>query len=399
MGRLTVGKVRALTVPGRYGDGGTLHLVVSPRGTKSWVQRITIDGRRRDMGLGGWPVVSLAMARDRAFANRRAVADGRDPLVHKRRPKTPTFREASQRALEANRPRWRNAKTAENWLATMTRYVYPVFGDRHVDRIGREDVLRVLTPLWTVKPEIGRKVRQRIRATLAWAQGHGHVEHNLAGDAIDGALPSLPAVKAHFRALPHREVGAALEVIEASAASVSSRACLRFVVLTACRSGEARLACWDEVDLDAREWRIPASRMKTGIEHRVPLSDAALDVLEAVQPLHGVADLVFPSPSRPGRTLSDMTLTKILRDTGLADRATVHGFRSSFRTWASERTSVPHAVCEMALAHRVGSDVERSYARSDLFEKRRGLMDQWATYVAGGSARVLRLPAGQRCVP
>ena len=288
LGRLTVGKLRALTVPGRYGDGGTLHLVVSPRGTKSWVQRITIDGRRRDMGLGGWPVVSLAMARDRAFANRRAVADGRDPLVHKRRPKTPTFREASQRALEANRPRWRNAKTAENWLATMTRYVYPVFGDRHVDRIGREDVLRVLTPLWTAKPEIGRKVRQRIRATLAWAQGHGHVEHNLAGDAIDGALPSLPAVKAHFRALPHREVGAALEVIEASAASVPSRACLRFVVLTACRSGEARLACWDEVDLDAREWRIPASRMKTGIEHRVPLSDAALDVLEAVPPLHGV---------------------------------------------------------------------------------------------------------------
>ena len=394
MGKLTVGKVRALTVPGRYGDGGTLHLVVSPRGTKSWVQRITIDRVRRDIGLGGWPVVSLAMARDRAFANRRAVADGRDPLALKRRPKVPTFREASQRALEANRPRWRNAKTADNWIATMGKYVHPVFGDRHVDRIGREDVLRVLTPIWTAKPEIGRKVRQRIRATLAWAQGHGYVEHNLAGDAINGALPSLPPVKAHFRALPHREVGAALEVIEASAASLSARACLRFVVLTACRSGEARLACWDEIDLDAREWRIPAFRMKTGDEHRVPLSDRALDVLETVEPLRGGADLVFPSPSRPAKTLSDMTLTKILRDTGLAARATVHGFRSSFRTWASERTSVPHAVCEMALAHRVGSDVERSYARSDLFEKRRGLMNQWATYVAGGSAKVLRLPAG-----
>ena len=394
MGKLTAGKVRALTAPGRYGDGGTLHLVVSPRATKSWVQRITIDGRRRDIGLGGWPVVSLAMARDRAFANRRAVADGGDPLAHKRRPKTPTFRDASQRALEANRPRWRNAKTADNWIATMDKYVHPVFGDRHVDQIGREDVLRVLTPIWTAKPEIGRKVRQRIRATLAWAQAHGYVEHNLAGDAIDGALPSLPAVKAHFRALPYREVGGALEVIDASGACVSARACLRFVVLTACRSGEARLACCDEIDMDAREWRIPEVRMKTGIEHRVPLSDAALDVLEAVEPLRGGADLVFPSPSRPGKTLSDMTLTKILRDTGLAARATVHGFRSSFRTWASERTSVPHAVCEMALAHRVGSDVERSYARSDLFEKRRGLMDQWAAYVTGGGARVLRLPAG-----
>ena len=391
MWKLSARKVRALTVPGRYGDGGTLHLVVSPRGTKSWVQRITIDGRRHDIGLGGWPVVSLAMARDRAFANRRAIADGRDPLARKRRPKTPTFREASERALEANRPRWRNAKTTDNWVATMDKYVHPVFGDRPVDRIGREDVLRVLTPLWTVKPAIGRKVRQRIRATLAWAQAHGHVEHNLAGDAIDGALPSLPAVKAHFRALPYREVGAALETIAASRASVSARACLRFVVLTACRSGEARLAAWDEIDLEAREWRIPESRMKTGIEHRVPLTDAALDVLESVRPLRGPANLLFPSPSRPAKTLSDMTLTKVLRDTGLADRATVHGFRSAFRTWASERTSVPHAVCEMALAHRVGSDVERSYARSDLFDKRRGLMDQWATYVTGGSAKVVRL--------
>ena len=175
---------------------------------------------------------------------------------------------------------------------------------------------------------------------------------------------------------------------------MSAKACLRFVVLTACRSGEARLATWDEIDLEAREWRIPESRMKTGIEHRVPLADAALDVVECVRSLRSSTDLLFPSPSRPGKTLSDMTLTKILRDTGLADGATVHGFRSAFRTWASERTSVPHAVCEMALAHRVGSDVERSYARSDLFEKRRGLMDQWAAYVTGGSARMLRLPAG-----
>ncbi len=391
MGKLTVARVRSLSHPGRYGDGGTLFLVVAPGGSKSWVQRVTIGGRRRDLGLGGWPVVSLAKARQRAFANRVAIADGLDPLAHKRRPRTPTFREASERALEANRPRWRNAKTADNWIATMDKYVHPVFGDRGVDRIGREDVLRVLTPIWTAKPEIGRKVRQRIRATLAWAQAHGHVEHNLAGDAIDGALPSLPAVKAHFRALPYREVGAALETIGASRASVSAKACLRFVVLTACRSGEARLATWDEIDVKAREWRIPGCRMKTGIEHRVPLADAALDVLESVRPLRGPANLLFPSPSRPAKTLSDMTLTKILRDTGLADRATVHGFRSAFRTWASERTSVPHAVCEMALAHRVGSDVERSYARSDLFEKRRGLMDQWATYVTGGSAKVVRL--------
>ena len=148
---------RSLSRPGRYGDGGTLFLVVAPGGSKSWVQRVTIAGRRRDLGLGGWPVVSLAKARQRAFANRVAIADGLDPLARKRRPSTPTFREASQRALEANRPRWRNAKTADNWIATMDKYVHPVFGDRPVDLIGREDVLRVLTPIWTAKPEIGRK--------------------------------------------------------------------------------------------------------------------------------------------------------------------------------------------------------------------------------------------------
>ena len=391
MGKLTVGKVRALTVPGRYGDGGNLYLQITRRGTKSWSQRIVIDGKRHDLGLGPWPVVSLAKARDRAFANRVAIADGRNPLAEKRQPKTPTFREASDRALEANRARWRNAKTAENWIATMAKYVHPVFGDRPVDQIGREDVLRVLTPIWSTKPEIGRKVRTRIRATLAWAQAHGHIEHNTAGEAINAALPATTALKKHFRALPYPEVGQALQTICAARASLSATACLRLVVLCACRSGEARLATWAEFDLEAREWRIPAARMKTGVDHRIPLSAPALDVLASVRPLADSSDLLFPSPVRPGKPLSDMSLTKILRDTGLAERATVHGFRSAFRTWASERTSVPHAVAEMALAHRVGSDVERSYARSDLFEKRRGLMDRWAEYVTGAGAKVVRL--------
>ena len=390
MGRLTVGMVKALKEPGRYGDSGTLYLVVAPGGSKSWVQRFTVNGKRRDHGLGGFPLVTLAEAREQAFENRRHAHRGRDPLADKRRVMTPTFEQAAQRALEANRARWRNTKTATNWTESMTKYAYPVFGDRHVDQIGREDVLRVLTPIWSSKPEIGRKVRQRIRATLAWAQAHNYIENNPAGEAINAALPATTALKVHFRALPYPDVGAALDVIEASRASVSARACLRFVVLTACRSGEARLATWGEIDLDAGEWRIPAARMKTGVEHRVPLSGAALAVLESVQPLRDRFDLLFPSPSRPGKPLSDMTLTKVLRDTGLADRATVHGFRSAFRTWASERTSVPHAVCEMALAHRVGSDVERSYARSDLFEKRRGLMVAWAEYASGAGAKVVR---------
>ena len=393
MGKLTVARVRTLSAPGLHGDGGTLFLHVAPGGSKSWIQRVTIHGKRRDLGLGGWPLTTLAEARDAAFENRRLARRGGDPLADKGKAKVPTFREAAKLAREANRDRWRNAKTAANWDTSLETYAHPVFGDRRVDQIGREDVLRALVPIWREKPEIGRKVRTRIRLTMAWAQAHNYIEANPAGESISAALPSTRALKRHFRALPYREVPGALEVIEGSRASVAAKACLRFVVLTACRSGEARLATWAEVDVEAREWRIPAARMKMGVEHRTPLSDDALAVLESMRPLRGSADLVFPSPLRASRPLSDMTLTKLLRDTGLADRATVHGFRSAFRTWASEKTSVPHAVCEMALAHAVGSDVERSYARSDLFEKRRGLMTAWSEFVTGGSAKVVRLRA------
>ena len=258
------------------------------------------------------------MARDRAFTNRRAVAEGRDPLAEKRKARVPTFREAATKTYEANRPRWRSEKTAANWIQQLERHAFAVVGDIPVNQIGREHVLRILAPIWTVHPEIARKLRSRIRAILGWAQAHGYVEHNVAGEAVAAALPAMPAVAAHYRALPYRDVGAALDVIATSRASLSARACLRFVVLTACRSGETRLATWSEIDLEAGEWRVPAARMKTGAEHRVPLSDAALEVLESVRPLRDRSELLFPSPSRPGNPLSDMTLTKVLRDTGLA---------------------------------------------------------------------------------
>ena len=392
MGRLTAATVRGLSKPGRYGNGpgSTLYLVVQPSGARSWVQRLVINGKRHDIGLGSATLVSLKEARERAFANRKLARDGGDPLAHKRKAKVPTFRTAAGRTFEANRARWRSAKTAANWTTAMEKYAYPVFGDRRVDQVGREDVLRVLTPIWTAKPELARKLRRRIRAVFEWAQAHGFIEHNVAGEAINGALAPMPAVKAHFRALPYSEVAAALEAVEAARASLTVKACLRFVVLTACRSGEARGATWGEIDVDNRVWRIPSDRMKAQRDHRVPLTDAALAALDQVRSLRDSSDLIFPSPVRPGKPLSDMALTKALRDCGLSGRATVHGFRSSFRDWASERTSVPHAVCEMALAHAVGSAVERSYARSDLFEKRRDLMAAWAQFVTGTGAKVLQ---------
>ena len=259
-------------------------------------------------------------------------------------------------------------------------YAYPVFGDRRVDRITQADVLTALS-IWTTKPSIARKLRQRLRAVFAWGQAFGFVTVNPAGEVINAALPPMPAVKQHFRALPYEEVGSALETVEASGASLPSRLCLRFLVLTAARSGEARGAMWDEIDLDARTWTIPASRMKAGREHRVPLSDAALSILREANSLRDDSGLIFPSTLKPGRQLSDMTLTKLLRSIGLADRATVHGFRTTFKTWCMEQTEIPWAVGEAALAHSLGNSTEQAYARSDLFERRRALMQVWADYL------------------
>ena len=381
-GRLTAAIVRGVKEPGKYGDGGTLYLRVAPGGSKAWVQRLAINGKRRDIGLGGYPVVSLAEARDQAFNNRRLVRRGGDPLAQKRKAQVsriPCFRDAADAAIKSYRGRWRSDKTARNWRMSLERYVFPPLGDMRLDAIGQADVLRILTPIWTGKPELARKIRQRIRAVLSWGQAHGHIEHNVAGEAISAALPVMPKVKAHLRAMPYRKVGAAMEVIEGSRASLSAKTCLRLVILTAVRSGEARLATWAEIDFEAKEWRIPGERMKAGREHRVPLSEAALDGLERIKKLNDGFGVVFPSPLKRGRPLSDMTLTKVLRDTGLADHATVHGFRSSFRDWCAE-TGKPREIAEAALAHVVGG-VEGAYFRSDLFQKRRILMDAWARYL------------------
>ncbi len=386
MGKLTVAGIKALAEPGRYSDGDTLFLNIAPGGSKSWIQRLTINGRRRDLGLGGWPLTSLANAREIAFENRRLARSGGNPLAEKRKVQTPTFREAAERTWEANKLRWRSPKVASNWMQQLERHAFRRLADLPVDRVDREDVLAVLTRIWTSKPETARRVRRHIKTTLAWAQAHGYVEHNVAGEAIDGALPSLSAVKKHLRALPYQEVAGALVAVEGSGASLPVKLCFRFLALTAVRSGEARGATWSEMDLEAREWRIPASRMKAGVEHRVPLCDDANAVLERARELDDGSGLIFPSPSRRGNPLSDMALTKLLRDNGLAERTTVHGFRSAFRTWADEATDADHAIKELSLAHAVGSQVERAYARSDLLAKRRELMRQWGDFVAGADA-------------
>lgn len=385
MSKLTVAKCRALQKPGLHGDGGGLYLGVKPSGAKSWYHRIVIRGKRRELGLGRFPDVSLAKARALAALNRATVAEGGDPLADKRREKAPRFRDAAKMVHEANRPRWRSEKHAADWMATLNRHAFPNLAHMTVDTISRTDVLDVLTPIWTSRPETARRVRQRIRTVMQWAVAHGYADHNPAGELINGALPAMPKVKAHLRALPYVEVPAALKLVEGCRSSLAARTCLRFLVLTAVRSATARGALWTEIDVEAAEWRIPGSRMKSGAPHRVPLSHAALAALAVVEPIRDEAGLIFPSPVRPGLPMSDMTLTKLLRNTGLSERTTVHGFRSAFRDWAAERTNAPHAVMELALSHTVGTAVEQAYARSDLLEKRRVLMNQWAGFVTAAS--------------
>ena len=379
MAKLTATKVNSLKKPGRYGDGRGLYLVVRPSGSRAWVQRIVIDGKRRDMGLGGFPDISLQSAREKAEANRTDVKMGGNPLAQITMT-APTFQDMAQQFIDLNAPRWKNAKTRIHWQQSLENYVYPTIGNLPVNRIERGVVLRILLPVWTQKPETARKLRRRMRAVFAAAMAHGHININPAGEIIDAALPKMPSVKAHYRALPYEEVPGALEIVDASTASLPVKLAFRFMVLTAARSGEVRGATWEEVDLEAATWVIPADRMKAGREHRVPLSTQALEALRAAWPMRDDSNIIFPS-TRTRKRLSDMALTKLLRDVGLASKATAHGFRTSFKTWCMEQTNISWAVGEAALAHTVGNSTEAAYARSDLFKKRRTLMQQWADYV------------------
>ena len=363
-------------------DERGLYLVVRTTGSRSWVQRITIDGDRTDIGLGGYPDVRLALARKKSAEIRTAVAEGRDPRAERRQPNIPTFRDAAEQYILETSDRWKNPKEAINWRGCLATYAYPKFGNTRIDRVTRADVLNTLKPVFESKPSLARKLRQRIRQIFAAAMASDYIDLNPAGEVIDAGLPRTPAVAAHFRALPYQDVPDVLRRVEASQAGLASKLCFRFLALTAGRSGEARGARWDEVVMESRTWTIPDSRMKAGVEHRVPLSDQALDVLRRAKTLDDDSGLVFPSRYKPGRELSDMTLTKLLRDLGLADRATVHGFRTSFKTWCMETTDTPWAVGEAALAHTLGNSTEQAYARSDLFERRRELMEQWGSFVS-----------------
>jgi integrase len=384
MGKLTAMAVRNLKEAGRYTDGDGLMLVIGKDGSRKWVLRVQVNGTRRDIGLGATNDVSLSEARERASDTRKIAKAGRDPVEEKRRAaqKPLTFREAAERVHAEHSPTWKNAKHAEQWINSLRSYAFPRFGDIPVNEIEAPLILEVLQKIWLTLPETARRVRQRIGTVLDWAHAAGLRPTEAPIRSVNKGLARQPKRDNHFTAMPWKKIPDFLLALDTSdKTGPTVKALLEFVILTACRSGEARGATWAEIDEEAAEWRVPAERMKAGKIHVVPLSEPALAVLRNVraQTINDDPSTLIFQGAKPKTPFSDMTLTMALRRMKLD--ATAHGFRSSFRDWAAEATNIPSEIAELCLAHTVGTAVERAYRRSDLIEKRRTLMDQWAAFV------------------
>ena len=380
LAKLTVRRIETAKGPAKLTDEHGLYLRVSPRGAKSWIQRLNIQGLRTDNAIGHYPSMGLAEARAAAFERWKIAKAGGDPRKADGRAVVgPTFVEAAKAVIAMYEPNWRNPKSESQWRASLETYVYPTIGKLPVSDITPGHVMAVLEPIWNEKRETARRVKQRISAICRWAVAQGHRTDDPAGIVIDAALPRNGVERRHMPALPYDEVADCVAKVKASKrASAASKLALEFLVLTAGRSSEVRKASWDEIDVEGAVWTLPAERMKANREHRVPLSGRALEVLNDAAELSEGSGLLFPG-SRRGRPLSENTHAKLLRELGFD--AVTHGFRSSFRDWASEQTHTPHAVMEAALAHTIRNKAEAAYARSDLFEKRRLLMEAWATYL------------------
>jgi integrase len=409
-----IGKLTALAITqakrrGYYGDGGGLFLQVSATGAKSWVFRFKEASKLREMGLGATHTVSLAEARQKALECRKARLEGRDPIEVRRgkriqakldAAKAMTFAACAERYIASHKAGWRNPKHAAQWPATLGTYVYPVFGSLPVQAVDVGFVMKVIEPIWAIKPETASRVRGRIESVLDWATARGYRQgENPARwrGHLENLLPKKSKVRRveHHAALPYAEIAAFMAELRQQE-GVAAHA-LEFVILMAARTGEVIGAKWDEIDSGEHLWVIPAERMKAAKEHREPLSDPALAILEEMRKIRQ-GDHIFPG-GKEGRPISNMAMSMLLRRMGCGE-LTVHGFRSTFSDWCSERTNFPAEVREMALAHAVSDKVEAAYRRGDLLQKRRQLADAWARFCdtapAAGQVVPIRKPTAAK---
>jgi integrase len=390
---LTAVRVRSLTRSGRYADGNGLYLIVDPSGAKRWMLRTLVRGRRRDLGLGGLNLVPLAEAREQALQYRRIARAGGDPFAERRKAQMiiPTFGEAARIVHAEHKSAWKNAKHAAQWLNTLSEYAFPIIGDMRVDHVGTPEILRTLSPIWLMKAETARRLKQRIRTVLDWAKASGYRSGENPVDGVSKGLPRQPDRKRHHAALPYTEIPSFLGALQANNVGENVKLAFEFLLLTAARTSEVVRAKWQEIDFDRAIWTVPAERMKAGRQHRVPLAPRCLEVLTRAHELAAGSDFLFPGRSGI-KPMSNMVFLMTLRRMNLA--VTAHGFRSAFRDWAAERTNFPREVCEMALAHTIKDKAEAAYRRGDLLERRRDLMATWSAFVSSTSADVVPLRAG-----
>ena len=377
--RLTALRVQRLKDPGRYTDGDGLALVITPDGGKRWVFRYSIDGRRRDMGFGPARIVTLAEARTKAINCRKMILDGVDPLAHKRASRQIPYFGVYARELHAKiKHQWKNPKHAAQWLSSLETYAMPVIGEIRLNRIDAPLVRQVLTPIWYDKPETARRVRQRIAQVLdaAAADGFRH-DANPASAAMAG-LAKVKHVQGHHAAMPYAEVPTFVGNIRDTDMQTLSKLAFEFIILTAARTNEVLKSEWAEIDWENRLWRVPGDRMKAGRLHEVPLAERSLALLKEAEALSGNSALIFPRRP-PDTAFSNMVFLTALRRMGI--QYTVHGFRSSFRDWAAEKTAYPREIAEFALAHTIKSKTEAAYQRSTLLDQRRSLMEDWAEFL------------------
>lgn len=378
---LSAMKVRQVTKEGRYPDGNGLYLVVSNTGAKRWMLRIMVHGRRRDMGLGGASIVSLAEARELALLYRKVAREGGDPIDERRKERTviPTFAEAARQVHAESEPTWKNPKHAQQWINTLEAYAIPIIGSMRLDHIKSEDVLRVLSPIWLEKAETARRVRQRLSTVFDWAKASGYRTTDNPVDGIEKGLPKQTGKQKHHASMPFVDVPAFVKGLQRTdTRGLIARRAFEFLILNASRTTEVREAQWSEFDLKAKTWVISAERMKMDREHRIPLSERSVAIIEEMSAMGLAGDLVFPG-TQYDKPMSNMVFSKILER--LEVPFTAHGFRSSFREWVAETTEYPNEVAEMALAHTVGNKVEAAYRRGDMLERRRPMMEEWAKFL------------------
>jgi integrase len=376
---LSATKVRNITKPGRYADGNGLYLVVDPSRAKRWILRTLVHGKRCDLGLGGLSVVSLAEAREEALKLRKIARAGGDPLAARRKERrtVPTFEQAARQVHAEQCKAFRNAKHAAQWLKTLEDYAFPVFGAKHVDMVDSADVLKALSPIWMGKPETARRVKQRLKTVFDWAKASGYRTGDNPTEGITKVLPKHDTKHEHHLALAYAQVPAFITGLRESNTAASVKLAFEFMILTVLRTAEVLFAKWTEIDTAARTWTVPATRgnepgMKMKQEHRVPLSARCIQMLGEAKKISNGGPYIFPGRT-PSKPLSDMAFNMALRRMQRSV-CTPHGFRSSFRDWAAEKTNFPNEVCEAALAHKLENKTEGAYRRTDFFEKRRTLM-------------------------